>query len=44
MGPTGAYLYFVLYVIPYPQHHDPENSLSQRAGYTQGKMKGNKDS
>lgn len=38
MGPMGAYLYFVLYVIPYPQHHDPKHRLRQtegwRAGYT----------
>lgn len=38
MGPMGAYLYFVLYVIPYPQHHDPKHRLrqteGQRAGYT----------
>lgn len=30
MGPMGAYLYFVLYVIPYPQHHDPEHRLRDR--------------
>lgn len=36
MGPMGAYLYFVLYVIPYPQHHDPEHRLRQREGQREG--------
>lgn len=30
MAPTGAYLDFVLDVIPYPQHHDPEHGLGER--------------
>lgn len=29
MAPTGAYLDFVLDVIPYPQHHDPEHGLGE---------------
>lgn len=29
MAPTGAYLDFVLDVIPYSQHHDPEHGLGE---------------
>lgn len=32
MGPLGAYLNFVLYVIPYPQHHNPEHRLRKTEG------------
>lgn len=30
MGPQGAYLNFVLYIIPYPEHHNPKDSLAER--------------
>ncbi len=29
MGPRGAYLNFVLYIIPNPEHHNPKDSLGE---------------
>lgn len=34
----GAYLYFVLYVVPYPQHHDPEHRLRQTETETESRL------
>lgn len=48
MGPMGSYLYFVLYVIPYPQHHNPKHRLRQTEGerdsYTHARMEDSDDS
>lgn len=30
MRPRGAYLNFVLYIIPYPEHHNPKDSLGEQ--------------
>lgn len=38
IGPMGAYLYFVLYVVPYPQHHDPEHRLRQTETETESRL------
>lgn len=36
MGPQGPYLNFVLYIIPYPEHHNPKDSLTERERQDKG--------